>query len=79
VQAGMGFVATVELTADDHAVIIATDGVRRTWDLHGGTVAVKRGGPKASAAPATVEATTPDGTKRAHIDDAGTVRLTAAR
>jgi hypothetical protein len=79
VQAGMGFVATVELTADDHAIIIATDGVRRTWDLHSGTVEVKRGGAKASASPAAVEATTPDGTRHAHIDDAGMVRLTAAR
>lgn len=78
VQAGMGFVATVELTADDHAIIIATDGVRRTWDLHSGTVEVKRGGAKAAPAAATVDATTPDGTTHAHIDDAGAVRLSAA-
>lgn len=78
VQAGMGFVATAELTIDDHAVIIATDGVRRSWDLQSGTVEVKHGRAKVAPSPSTVDATTPDGGVHARIDDTGTVRLSAA-
>jgi WD40 repeat protein len=76
VQAGMGFVASAELVDADHALVISTDGVRRTWDLRSGTVRVERGVNKAAPTkPLQIDALAPDGHTRAHVDAQGTVRL----
>jgi len=76
VQAGMGFVASAELVDADHAVIVSTDGVRRTWDLRSGNVRVERGIDKAAPSkPVQIDALTPDGQIRAHLDANGGVRL----
>jgi WD40 repeat protein len=84
IQAGMGFVETVELADDTHVLVIGEDGVRRLWDLEHDTVQVDRSrkgtgsGARRTDDPSrgeAIDARSPDGQWRAFVDGRGDVRL----